>query len=162
MAKTPPPAKTTRFGRRKLSQKDYEAQGEKKRRTAGTTTYGNRKGNAKQPQRQPARESTPHGLPEPSNPEQAEVQARAEDTTIGTRRGGEGKTPSAPAWEDLSIGELEAVLDSQPALLDQAIEAEGARSEPRAGAVKVLVRAEKARDGGPRDGVLAALKQLAE
>ena len=165
MGKTPPSA-TTRYGKRKLTKAAYDAQLEKSSRRSGSTTYGGRKVGAKRPDKQavPAGE---RGLPAPANPDQGETRARAEDTTIGPRRGGEGLVPAgnkpiptANPFVGASVAQMQSMLDDAPGLLDQALEAETESSAPRKGALELLTRAEKARDGGPREVVLNVLRQL--
>ena len=162
MAKTPPPASTTRYGKRKLSPAALEKQAKKKSMTKGSTTYGSRKAGGKKADRRINTSESPGGLPE-GNEKAGDVRARDIDTAKGPRAGGEAREAGNEGpnpFADLSVAEVGALLDEKPSLLDRALEAESALASPRKGVIEILTRAEKARDGGPRGTVLEALKQL--
>lgn len=127
-------AQATQYGPRKLGKEAYAAQQERQKRTSrdGTTVYGSRKAGAKRPEY--------HELKKEKELEE---------------KGG------AIAWDELSIGKLEATLEAQPGLLDVATEAELERTGgARKGAAEVLLRFEKERPGGQRETMVNVLTQI--
>lgn len=154
---------TTRYGNRKLDPETIAEQAERATRTKGSTMYGSRKAGAARPDARPAQRSE-GGLPAPANPEQGEERARG-DHPVGRRKGALADVtvlePSPNPFVGASVAEVTAMLEADPHALDLALEAEMSSTAPRKGAVNVLLAAERAREGGPRDTVVAALRQLA-
>lgn len=166
MAKQTPLA-TTRYGKRKLSAQALAEQKEAKARTRGSTVYGNRKAGAKRPDRPVAPKADPNAprLPE-GNPAAGEVRARDGNTEPGARlKQQPPKQPppnlgNANPFADASVKDVEAMLENGTGSLEQALNAELARSTPRKGVIQALEKAEQGRQDGARPVVLEALAQL--
>jgi len=88
---------------------------------------------------------------------QAEAVNKAGPGVTG-QAGQVAEPPKGPEVPRLSIKELEAALEENPALVDTFLEAELARPDGvRKGALEVIEIAESFRDGGAREEVLAKI-----
>lgn len=145
----------TEFGRRKLSQEEWEAQQAKKTRTSPSgIVFGSRKQSGEPtPHPEPKQGKKPRNAdPEPKE-ERGRTNIRADDPV--------NQNPFIRDGEVVTLKELDEILEDHPEKLDQAIDVEFREGEPRKGALDTFRELEQKREGGPREKVLRLIAAAA-